>query len=143
MSKYSRAFAGAADVLKQVLRLDGWANVVTGIGTSKDRRSFSRVTSIRPILDAELEALYCEDDLAARIVEALPTAALRQFFFTGLLNLGIFVAIVVFYELLGTSVNLWNTFFYLLLITLLVTLYDRYRPEYVARFSKDEGPRAA
>ncbi len=72
-----------------------------------------------------------------------PTAALRQFFFTGLLNLGIFVAIVVFYELLGTSVNLWNTFFYLLLITLLVTLYDRYRPEYVARFSKDEGPRAA
>ena len=68
-----------------------------------------------------------------------PTAALRQFVFTGLLNLGILVAIVGFYTITGQTVDLWNTFFYLLLITLLVTLYDRYRPEYVARFSKGEG----
>gem|GEM_PF-3769967 len=72
-----------------------------------------------------------------------PTAALRQFFFTGLLNLGIFAAIVIFFEVRGTPVDMANTFFYLLLITLLVTLYDRYRPEYLARYAKDEEPSAA
>jgi hypothetical protein len=67
-----------------------------------------------------------------------PTAALRQFLFTGLLNLVTLVAIVLFFEIQGVSVDLANTFFYLLLITLLVTLYDRYRPEYVARFAKSD-----
>jgi len=69
-----------------------------------------------------------------------PTAALRQFFFTGLLNLGIFAGIVLVYEVLGTPVDMANTFFYLLLVTLLVTLYDRYRPEYLARYAEDPEP---
>ena len=64
-----------------------------------------------------------------------PTAALRQFLFTGLLNLVVMAVIVVIFELLGNPVDLVNTFFYLLLITLLITLYDRYRPEYLARFT--------
>ena len=72
-----------------------------------------------------------------------PTAALRQFLFTVLLNLGILAVIVVVFEVMGRPVDLANTFFYLLLITLLVTLYDRYRPEYVARFAKDEEVPAA
>ncbi len=72
-----------------------------------------------------------------------PTAAVRQFLFTGLLNVGIFAAIIVVFEVLGTPVDMVNTFFYLLLITLLVTLYDRYRPEYLARFAKDTEPSAA
>ena len=67
-----------------------------------------------------------------------PTAALRQFLFTGLVNLGVFAGIVGFFTLTGSEVDPWNTFFYLLLITLLVTLYDRYRPEYVARFAKSD-----
>ena len=67
-----------------------------------------------------------------------PTAALRQFLFTGLLNLLIMAVIVVVYEVLGTPVEIINVFFYLLLITLLVTLYDRYRPEYLARFATDQ-----
>ncbi len=72
-----------------------------------------------------------------------PTAALRQFLFTGLLNLGVFAAIVIFFEVMGSPVDMVSTFFYLLLITLLVTLYDRYRPEYLARYAKDEEPSAA
>ncbi|MEA2026545.1 MAG: hypothetical protein U9O18_07625 [Chloroflexota bacterium] len=71
-----------------------------------------------------------------------PTAALRQFFFTGLLNLGIFAAIVIIFEVRGTPVDMPSTFFYLLLITLLVTLYDRYRPEYLARYAEDPEPSA-
>jgi hypothetical protein len=67
-----------------------------------------------------------------------PTAALRQFIFTGLLNLGIIAVLALIYNVAGSSFEFTTTFFYLLLITLLVTLYDRYRPEYVARFSPAE-----
>jgi len=72
-----------------------------------------------------------------------PSAALRQFLFTGLLNIGVFAIIIIVFEVLGTPVDPVSTFFYLLLITLLVTLYDRYRPEYLARFAKDPEPSAA
>lgn len=75
---FARAFAGAAEAVRQVLRLDGWSNVLTGIGTSRDRRTFTTVRHVAPIHPAVLEALFCEDDLAARIVEALPLAAFRH-----------------------------------------------------------------
>jgi hypothetical protein len=41
--------------------------------------------------------------------------------------------------LLGTrgSINLWNTLFFALLLTLIVTLYDRFRPLHLARFESD------
>jgi hypothetical protein len=67
-----------------------------------------------------------------------PTAAFRQLIFTGLLNLGIIAVLGLIYNVAGSSFDLTTTFFYLLLITLLVTLYDRYRPEYVARFSNED-----
>ena len=63
---------------------------------------------------------------------------MRQFIFTGLLNLGIIAVLALIYNVAGSSFDFATTFTYLLLITLLVTLYDRYRPEYVARFSPDE-----
>ena len=67
-----------------------------------------------------------------------PTAALRQFVFTGLLNLGIVAVLGLVYRVAGSPFDLTTAFVYLLLITLLVTLYDRYRPEYVARFAKSD-----
>jgi len=67
-----------------------------------------------------------------------PTAALRQFVFTGLLNLGIVGVLGLVYRVAGSPFDLTTAFVYLLLITLLVTLYDRYRPEYVARFAKSD-----
>ncbi|MFV2061899.1 MAG: hypothetical protein ACC726_00115 [Chloroflexota bacterium] len=70
-----------------------------------------------------------------------PGAALRQFIVTGLLNIGIVVALVAILQLLGDPielVNLYSIGFMLFLITLLVTLYDRYRQEYLARFATDQ-----
>ncbi len=66
-----------------------------------------------------------------------PGPALRQFIVTGLLNVGI-VAVMLLVNLLGDSTDPGRLTFFVLLITLLVTLYDRYRPEYLARFSGDE-----
>jgi hypothetical protein len=65
-------------------------------------------------------------------------AALAQFVVTGLLNIGIVAVIAVIFEVLGTPVDLTNAGFLVLLVTLLVTLYDRYRPEYLARFTPAE-----
>jgi hypothetical protein len=68
-----------------------------------------------------------------------PGPALRQFLVTGLLNVAILVLLVAVFELLGSPVDVTHTGFMLLLVTLLVTLYDRYRPEHVARFSASPG----
>jgi phage-related protein (TIGR01555 family) len=58
---------------------DGWLNVLSGLGTSRDKRkaaSFSRNGIMRD--RGELEDLYAADDIAARIVDALPDEMTRE-----------------------------------------------------------------
>ena len=64
-----------------------------------------------------------------------PGPALRQFIVTGLLNIAVVAVLFFVFDLLGSPIDGENTTFFVVLITLLVTLYDRYRPEYLARFS--------
>jgi hypothetical protein len=64
-----------------------------------------------------------------------PGPALRQFVVTGLLNIAVVAVMFFVFDLLGYPIDGQNTGFFVFLITLLVTLYDRYRPEYVARFA--------
>jgi hypothetical protein len=71
-----------------------------------------------------------------------PGPALRQFVVTGLLNLAILIGLLALFGVLGSDVALERLGFMLLLVTLLVTLYDRYRPEHVARFSAPPGTKA-
>jgi hypothetical protein len=63
-----------------------------------------------------------------------PGPALRQFIVTGLLNIGIVAVLLLLFDLLGAPADAPRLGFFVLLVTLLVTLYDRYRPEYLARF---------
>ena len=63
-----------------------------------------------------------------------PGPALRQFIVTGLLNVGIVAVLLLLFDLLGAPADAATLGFFVLLVTLLVTLYDRYRPEYLARF---------
>jgi hypothetical protein len=62
---------------------------------------------------------------------------LGQFGTMLLLNLAIYVLFVVAGRLAGIELALDRAAFFLLLMSLLVTLYDRYRPEYLARFAPD------
>jgi len=55
-----------------------------------------------------------------------------------LLNIVVVIVMFFVFDLLGYPLDGQNTGFFVFLITLLVTLYDRYRPEYVARFSEPE-----
>lgn len=75
LDAFSRAFSGAAQAL--ATRTDGWINTLTGLGTSVDKRTVAMVEGVAPINPAVLEALYASDDLAAKIVDSLPKAALR------------------------------------------------------------------
>ena len=60
-------------------RIDSWINTITGLGdASRDKRLYGQITRRRLPTDQEYEALFYEDALAARIVHALPAAALRQ-----------------------------------------------------------------
>lgn len=59
-------------------RSDSWENPITGLGTARDKATRARVKQVIPIPDIDLENLFDGDDLARRIVTALPEAALRQ-----------------------------------------------------------------
>lgn len=65
---------------KALIRVDGWSNPITSLGTSRDAMRHNTLTDRTRLDDATLERLYRLDDLAARIVDILPEQALRQGF---------------------------------------------------------------
>ncbi len=69
-----------------------------------------------------------------------PGPAVRQFIVTGLLNIVVVAVMFFVLDVLGSPIGGDRTMFFVILITLLMTLYDRYRPEYLARFRKDDVP---
>jgi phage-related protein (TIGR01555 family) len=60
--------------------MDDWANMVTGVGTTSRDKRVSTSFYYRPVTPEEGLNLWLGDDLAARIVEELPSEALRQGF---------------------------------------------------------------
>lgn len=61
-----------------VARLDGWLNLITGLGArGKDKRTAAEAYWIRHD-DLFFEHLYASDGMAARIVDVLPEEALRK-----------------------------------------------------------------
>jgi phage-related protein (TIGR01555 family) len=69
-------------VARAVERVDGWANVLTGVGTvlgGQGRSSYSYQGAER-LGEGMLEELYHSDAYAARICEAVPKHALRRGF---------------------------------------------------------------
>jgi phage-related protein (TIGR01555 family) len=62
--------------LKQ--RNDSWQNLLLGIGSGRDKSTYTHL-AVKDTLPAEyLEQLYLNDDIAARICELLPYEMLRQ-----------------------------------------------------------------
>lgn len=61
-------------------RLDGWQNLISGLGTTRDKAQYGEWMAGGPLPDGLLELLYAEDHFASRIVDAIPEEALRQGF---------------------------------------------------------------
>jgi phage-related protein (TIGR01555 family) len=63
---------------------DSYSNLVTQMGTSRDKSSYSRFLPNPDIPAAELDAMYEQDAMSARIVDRLPDDATREeVFLTG------------------------------------------------------------
>ena len=58
-------------------RMDGWQNVVTGLGTSGDKRQYGQVQWQSRTMEF-YEQLYSGDELASRIVDIIPDDGLRK-----------------------------------------------------------------
>ena len=65
---------------KNEYRLDSWANIATGLGYSRDKRTWGKYLSVEILNDDQLENLYAGDDLASIIVDTLPEQAMRNGF---------------------------------------------------------------
>lgn len=60
------------------LRVDSFVNLVRGIGSSRDSRLSAQVKALRPLTIVELEALFHNSDLAAKMVGKLPEDGTRR-----------------------------------------------------------------
>lgn len=60
------------------IRKDGWSNLFSGLGTKADKRKATHNTPDIIIDDVELESIYADDGLGAKIVDLLPDDMLRQ-----------------------------------------------------------------
>lgn len=58
-------------------RQDGWTNVTTGLGTSRDKTEGGFFKAGRWLADQNIADLYNYDDLSARIVDAYPREEMR------------------------------------------------------------------
>lgn len=63
---------------KIAARVDGYINAVTALGTSRDKMSYNRFVRGRQLDTETLDALYSENDLAARACNVVPEEELRQ-----------------------------------------------------------------
>jgi phage-related protein (TIGR01555 family) len=59
-------------------RDDGWKNVITGLSTAADKTKKNRSVPNGIIPDPELESIYIDDGLGARIVNMLPDDMFRE-----------------------------------------------------------------
>jgi phage-related protein (TIGR01555 family) len=67
------------DAVTKAVRLDGWYNSITGLGTSqRDKNIGMNFSASADLTDADLADMYDQDDIAAKIVDAVPEEAFRQ-----------------------------------------------------------------
>jgi phage-related protein (TIGR01555 family) len=67
----------SASVQPRSYRLDGWQNVLTGLGTSRDKSTYAEVIPT-VLTQQQCEDLWKGDDMADLIVTALPGESLRE-----------------------------------------------------------------
>lgn len=64
--------------IRNAIKKDGWANLFTGLGTKADKSKTTRVVPNGFLLDVELETIYADDGLGARVIDLLPDDMMRQ-----------------------------------------------------------------
>lgn len=61
-----------------ILKKDGWENVLTGLGVQGRDKRLGSVMVYKPLAEREIESLYDGDDIAQRVVDLIPTEGTRD-----------------------------------------------------------------
>lgn len=64
--------------IKNLIKNDGWMNLFSGLGTKADKKKSTRVMPDGFLTDAELEIVYADDGLGARVIDLLPEDMMKQ-----------------------------------------------------------------
>lgn len=64
--------------IRDQIKHDGWANLFTGLGTRADKSKSTRAVPNGFLMDMELETIYADDGLGARIIDLLPEDMMKQ-----------------------------------------------------------------
>ena len=64
--------------IRNAIKNDGWMNLFSGLGTKADKKKSTRAVPTGFLFDAELETIYADDGLGARVVDLLPDDMMKQ-----------------------------------------------------------------
>ena len=64
--------------IKNMIKKDGWVNLFSGMGTKADKRKATKAVPTGFLMDAELETIYADDGLGAKIIDTLPEDMMKQ-----------------------------------------------------------------
>lgn len=64
--------------IKNMIRVDGWKNLFTGLGGQADKKTHTKARPDGFLLDAELETIYADDGLGANIIDFLPEDMMKH-----------------------------------------------------------------
>lgn len=65
------------NLIRQI-KNDGWMNLFTGLGGKADKSKTTKAVPNGFLMDAELETIYADDGLGARIIDTLPDDMMKQ-----------------------------------------------------------------
>jgi len=57
---------------------DGWSNLVSGLGSARDKRKFTKNALGKVLSDEELESIFVDDGLGTRIITEMPNDMFRE-----------------------------------------------------------------
>lgn len=64
--------------IKNAIKNDGWMNLFSGLGTKADKKKSTRAVPTGFLFDAELETIYADDGLGAKVIDMLPDDMMKQ-----------------------------------------------------------------
>lgn len=63
-----------------LLRLDGWKNILTGLGARGSDKRLGSISSYERMAEGQAEEIYASDEMAQKIINTLPMDMLREGF---------------------------------------------------------------
>ena len=64
--------------IRNIIKNDGWMNLFSGLGTKADKKKSTKAVPNGFLMDAELEIVYADDGLGARVIDLLPEDMMKQ-----------------------------------------------------------------